>query len=68
MTSPIVDLRNIDMRIWRGDDGAMMCRIVTRSPTGKMKPVEFEVDDSTKLFQALAIIGETARILDGEAV
>src|SRR4051812_35098650 len=58
MTSPIVDLRNIDMRIWKDDSGHVMCRISTRLPNGKVRPLEFEIDASPKLFQALQIIGE----------
>lgn len=70
MTTPIVDLRNIhmtirDLIVWQAEDGSFMCRIVTISPNGsRTSRLEFEIEDSPKLFQALRTIGDTNRILN----
>lgn len=66
MTSPIVDMRNIDLFIYRSDEhGCLMCRISNRTPSGKLASTEFEIDFSSKLFAALqtiAIVDTTLNI------
>lgn len=67
MTSPIVDLRNIDIAIWADDEGHAVCRISRRLPSGKLRLLSPDLEiECPKLVQALQIIGGTDRVLSGE--